>query len=164
MRIFSTLFASPAHLSTPADHSLCPAVPWCPSAPLFACVPAVFVQLEVSWHLNAVLNVLGRWLFGWALARVVVAVMSGRLRAVAWVLTLRALVPLAALSYSGYLLQDIPMSLLPSWVDTGVTTLYAAWAWIALSFPLATAGTLLLALPMYLLVERPLSLIVRRAA
>ena len=147
------------------NQSLLPA-PWCLlllCARTHARTHAAFVQMQVSWDLNSALDVFGRWLFGWALARVVVAVLSGRLRAVAWLLTMRALVPLAALSYSGYLLQSIAQSLLPSWSEVGVTTLYAAWAVTLFTFTIATAATLVLALPMHLLVERPLSLIVPRA-
>jgi peptidoglycan/LPS O-acetylase OafA/YrhL len=122
------------------------------------------VTARVAPALNNALNVAGRFAFGWALARVFVAVLLGRLRAVAWVLGLRVLAPIAALSYSAYLLQSIPLALLPSWASEGVATMYAAWAANLLTFALATAASLLLALPMYVVVERPFALLVRRPA
>lgn len=54
---------------------------------------------------SAALQVLGRWAFGWGLAAVVGAMLLGALRPLAWVLSAGAFVPVAALSYSCYILQ-----------------------------------------------------------
>ena len=109
--------------------------------------------------LNQALAVCGRWLFGWALAHVLGACLLGRLRPLSAVLSWRAFAPLAALSYSAYLLQWAVLALVPSWEAAGVTSLYAAWATLLLGTAIALAASLAAALPLHLLVERPCSLL-----
>ena len=67
----------------------------------------------------------------------------------------RGWVPVAALSYSAYLVQDWPMLAFPSWLDAQVVTMWAGWATMLLSLALITGLALLVALPFYFLVEHP---------
>lgn len=101
----------------------------------------------------------GRWLFGWAAARVFAATLQGRLRLLNGLLSAGCWVPLAALSYSAYLLQKAPLAILPSWSAAHVSTLWAAWSTGLLGCLVASAGALALALPCHLAVERPCSLL-----
>jgi len=103
------------------------------------------------------LQVCGNCAFGWALAGVLLAVLRGRLRGLGWLLTAYALVPVAAVSYSAYLLQDWPMSAFPSWTAAAVTTMWAAWACALLSLACIVVLACLVALPFYFLVERPVA-------
>lgn len=105
--------------------------------------------------LSRILQVMGSWGLGCALAASFYAVLHGRLRPLGWLLTLRALVPCAALSYSAYLLQDWPMLAFPTWMQSGVITMWAAWATALLSLFLIVCMALLVALPFYFAVERP---------
>jgi peptidoglycan/LPS O-acetylase OafA/YrhL len=105
--------------------------------------------------IQMVLQVVGRWLLGWAVVAVFLAVLQGRLRFVHWFLCLPAFAPIAALSYSAYLLQFGPYAFMPSWASVGVTTMPAAWGYALLAFLVVVLASLALALPAYLLVERP---------
>ena len=109
--------------------------------------------------LNQALAVFGRWLFGWALAHVLGACLLGRLRALNALLSWRAFAPVAALSYSAYLLQWAVLGLVPSWDAAGVTTLYAAWATLLLGTAITLAASLAAALPLHCLVERPFAML-----
>lgn len=108
---------------------------------------------------NQALNVAGRWALGWATAHLFHALLLGRLRALSWVLCLDGWVPFAALSYSMYLLQKIPLTLIPDWGSAGVTTMWAAWSTLIVGSILVTAASVLLSVPCYVLVERPCSLL-----
>ena len=122
-----------------------------------------FIKM-IAPDLGIALTIAGRWVFGWALARVFVAMLLGRLRAVHGVLTLRVLVPVATLSYSAYLLQNVPMLLLPTWSAAGASTPYAAWAVWLLGFLLASVLSLAMALPQYVAIERPFRCFVQAGA
>ncbi len=111
---------------------------------------------------SRVLQVAGRWAFGWALAGVLAAVLLGRLRPIRWILTCRLFTPVAALSYSAYLLQDFGLNSFPAWQDAGVTTLWAAWGAALLAMLVVTVVSLGAALPFYLFVERPFTRLLPR--
>lgn len=116
----------------------------------------------VAPTLSSELDVAAHWAAGWAVARVVEAVMLGRLRAVAVLLSARTLAPLAALAYSVYLLHAIPLPLTPTWADTGAATLFALWAVVLLSFLVVMAVSMVAAFVVYVAAERPISVLVPR--
>jgi peptidoglycan/LPS O-acetylase OafA/YrhL len=101
--------------------------------------------------------VAGRWAYGVAVARIFVAVLLGRLRPLAWLLSLDLWLPIAGLSYGAYLLQNWALLVPPSWASAGVTSLWAAWGTGLLAFLVVVALSLASALPLYLLVEMPFS-------
>ena len=102
-----------------------------------------------------VLQVAGRWALGCAVAAVFVAVLLGRLCVVKAFLSCRLFVPIAALSYSSYLLQKQWWGLLPTWKSVGVTTMWGALTTGLLACLATTSMALATALPCYLLVEHP---------
>ncbi|KAF8072961.1 rhy-1 [Scenedesmus sp. PABB004] len=117
----------------------------------------------LSLDLDLFLTVLGRPLFGAALAWVLGATLLGRCRPIEFVVGSRLWLPAASLSYGAYLLQDLPLDRLPSWTLVGVTTsLFAGWAVYLLSYALFTLASLGLALPCFLLVEMPAQRLVKR--
>ena len=106
---------------------------------------------------NAALNVIGRWAYGVGVARTFVAVLLGRLRPVAWLLSLSMWLPIAGLSYGAYLLQQWALLVPPSWASAGVASLWAAWGTSLLSVLVVVTLSLAASLPTYLLVEMPFS-------
>ena len=84
--------------------------------------------------------------YGVRVARIFVAVLLGRLRPVAWLLSLDLWLPIAGLSYGAYLLKDWALAVPPPWASTGMTSLWAAPGW----------GTGLLALAVVIALSRPL--------
>lgn len=112
--------------------------------------------------LDFAVTMFGRPLFGAALAWVLGAIMLGRLRALAAVLSLRLFLPAAGLSYGAYLLQILPMLALPSWASVGVTTLFAAWAVFFFEFGYFVILCLAVALPFSPTIEMPLQRVIRR--
>lgn len=117
---------------------------------------------EVSTGLDLAITIFGRPLFGAALAWVLGAMLLGRLRALAAVLSLRLWLPGAGLSYGAYLLQDLPLLAVPSWTSVGVTTMFAAWAVVLFEFAYFSLACLLMALPFYCTVEMPLQRVIKR--
>ena len=135
-------------------------MPPCSCSSQHLLLPAARRFIEVQFPaLDSALDVMGRWLFGWAVARVFAATLQGRLCAINAFLSGGFWMPIAALSYSAYLLQKAPLAILPSWAAANVTTIWAAWGTGLLGCVVASAAALLIALPCYLLVERPCSLL-----
>lgn len=120
------------------------------------------MQYTLSVRLDYFVCILGRPLFGAALAWLLGGMLLGRCRPLAALLSLRLWLPAAMLSYGAYLLQDVPLASLVTWQKAGVTTLFAGWAVYWFEFAYFTLLCLAIALPFFVLVEMPFQRMIKR--
>jgi hypothetical protein len=111
---------------------------------------------------DVALTILSRPVFGLGLAWVMAGMILGRMRMLAWFLSMKLWTPVAGLSYGAYILQDIGLTTLKSFVAAGVTTLFAAWAVYWLQVVYFSLLCLVLALPFAVTVEVPFHRMIKR--